>query len=78
MNTSRQLAELHKTHPVLFLLAHDQEIDINWQSTYAQVAREKALSGRFLVTTDPDVVKVGLDRLFLVGNNILSGGFSFT
>ena len=62
VNTSQQLVDLQTSYPVLFLLVHEgeEEVDRDWQSAFSQVAREKALKGKFIYTTNPDVVKVSL------------------
>ncbi len=60
VNTSQQLAELRQAHPVLFLMAHEgQELfDRDWHSIFSKVAREQALMGKFVYTTNTDIVKV--------------------
>ena len=58
MADSSELAALKKNHSVLFMIVHDQEIDVDWQRIYIKQANDKALKAKFAVTTNPDVVEV--------------------
>ena len=60
VNTSQQLAELQKTHPVIYIFADDGELDPDWKAIYMKLANEKILRARYLYTTNPDVLKVRL------------------
>ena len=62
VNTTQQLSELRKAHPVIFLLVHDWEVDRDWHGTYTKVAMEKALRGKFCYTTEPGIVEVRLGK----------------
>ena len=63
VNTSQQLAELQKSHPVLFILVDDGELDLDWRATYMKLAYERILRARYLYTTNPDVLKVKLSPI---------------
>lgn len=56
-NTS-ELAALKKNHSVVFMIVHDQKIDVDWQRIYMKQANDKALKAKFAVTTNPDIVEV--------------------
>ena len=63
VNTSQQLAELQRTHPVLFILVDEGELDPDWRATYMKLAYERILKARYLYTTNPDVLKVKLSPI---------------
>ena len=63
VNTSQQLTELQRTHPVLFILVDEGELDLDWKATYMKLAYERILRARYLYTTNPDVLKVKLSPI---------------
>ena len=63
VNTSQQLTELQRTHPVLFILVDEGELDLDWKATYMKLAYERILRARYLYTIDPDVLKVKLSPI---------------
>lgn len=57
VNTSAELAEIQKLHPVVFALIHDRTVDETWQSIFTEVAKDRLLVAKFVCTTDPDILK---------------------
>lgn len=72
VNSSAGLAELKRNHSVLFLIVHDEEVDMDWQGLFFKQAKDKALKAKFAFTTNPEIVEVRMctftyvikDRIF--------------
>lgn len=63
VSTARQLSEVQRVDPVVFLLVHDGQRDPDWHQTYSQVAQEKGLMAKFGYTTKVDLVQVDLSSV---------------
>ena len=54
----RELSEVQRDHPVVFLVVYDGQTDPDWHHTYSTVAQERGLLAKFVFTTKTDLVQV--------------------
>ena len=49
---------MKRKNSVLFLLVHEEEFDVDWQSTFLKIAGQKAIVAPFAFTTNTTIFQV--------------------
>jgi thiol-disulfide isomerase/thioredoxin len=57
VSSVRELSEVQRDHPVVFLVVYDGQTDPDWHHTYSTVAQERGLLAKFVFTTKTDLVQ---------------------